>query len=170
MAPFQFGVPYPGRIDVTVPNKWYFNTVPSDIYDYDGLTVPMITDKSSLNQGNLSDAIFFSTFYVGINLFDVSLLGQAVTITFFRPRPFQYGQVYSQDGGVIYPNFSSVPWVGDSITLPCSFDGGPFINTVLTVNTVDYYPYIIVLHGGDVNAGTIKIGGGNFGLNWFFSP
>ena len=169
MVAFQFGVPYTGTISATQPGTWYFNNVPSDIGNYNGLIVPMITNKSSLNQGNLSYAFFSSSSDVEITPVDVSLLGQAVTITFFRPRPFQYGQVYNQGGGEIYPDFSSVPWVGDSITLPCSFDGGPFINTVLTVNRIDAYPYIRLLYDREVLAGTIKIGG-NFGLTWFFSP
>ena len=170
MAPFQFGVPYTGTINAEAAEIWYFDNIPSDIGNYSGLYVPMITNKPSLNQGNLSFANFISISYVNINPIDSLLLGQAVTITFFRPRPFQYGQVYSQGGGVIYPYFSSVPWVGDSITLPCSFNGGPFINTVLTVNIIDAYPYIIILYDGEVEPGTIKIGGNNFGMTWFFSP
>lgn len=170
MAAFQFGVPYTGTINAEAAEIWYFDNVPSDITNYNGLYVPMITDKPSLNQGNLSYAFFFSSSYVQINPYDNLLLGQAVTITFFRPRPLQYGQVYSLSKGVIYPYFSSVPWGGDSITLPCSFNGGPFINTVLTIDRIDASPYIIVLFDIGVGDGdTIKIGG-NFGLTWFFSP
>ena len=169
MAAFQFGVPYTGTIDGIDPRIWYFDNVPSDITNYNGLFVPMITDKPSLNQGNLSFAEFINSSYVQINPYDNLLLGQAVTITFFRPPPFQYGQVYSQGSGVIFPNFSSVPWVGNSITLPCSFNGGPFINTVLTIDRFDFYPYILLFYEIGVKAGTIKIGG-NFGMTWFFSP
>ena len=167
MALFQFGIPYTGTIDAEEFSTWYFDNVPIDIVDYNGLCVPIITDKPILN--NLQSAYFVNTLYVGITHSDPSVVGQAVTITFLRPNPLQYGREYRVNGGVIYPYFSSVPWIGDSITLPCSFDGGPFINTLLSVNRDDVAPYIIVLYEGSAEMSTIKISG-RFGLTWFFSP
>jgi len=174
MSSFQFNVPYPGTIiNDTYSGIWNFNNRPSDLSNYNGY-FNFISDKPILNQGNLS-VIFIQG---PPNLYDCeivhpdtsSLAGQAVTITFLEPKPFQYGQLYFQYGQLCFPLFTSIPFK-DGTTLSYSLNGGPFINGVLNLNTTDYSPYILVIFDRYADQGTIQINPPlSFGINWFFSP
>jgi len=174
MSLFQFNVPYPGTIiNDTYSGIWNFNNRPSDLSNYNGY-FNFISDKPILNQGNLS-VIFIQG---PPNLYDCeivhpytsSLAGQAVTITFLEPKPFQYGQLYFQYGQLCFPLFTSIPFK-DGTTLSYSLNGGPFINGVLNLNTTDYSPYILVIFDRYADQGTIQINPPlSFGIYWFFSP
>ena len=174
MSSFQFNVPYPGTMSDTYSGVWNFNNRPSDLSNYNGYYFNFISDKPILNQGNLS-VIFIQgppNYYdCGIiNPSTSSLIGQAVTITFLEPKPFQYGQLYFQSAGLCFPLFKSIPFK-DGTTLSYSLNGGPFINGVLNLNTTDDSPYILVIYNRYADQGTIQINPPlSFGINWFFSP